>query len=67
MTQRLLAVLLLCVSIGPVAYASIAMHCGSRIVAEGDSVGTLIAGCGEPVYREAWSLYPLDKGVIAKP
>lgn len=65
MNPRLLAVLLLCLSMAPVAHASSAMHCGSRIVAEGDSVGTLIAACGEPVYRDAWSLYPLANGVIA--
>lgn len=65
MNQRVLAVLLLCLSMVPMAHASGAMHCGSRIIAAGDSVGKLIAACGEPAYRDVWSLYPLANGAIA--
>ena len=65
MNQGLFAVALLSLSMVPVAHAAGTVHCGSRIVAEGDTASKLIAACGEPAYRDVWSLYPLAYGVIA--
>jgi hypothetical protein len=38
------------------AQATGSFRCGSRIVSEGDSVAALLAACGQPAYRDAWSL-----------
>ncbi|MGH8460176.1 MAG: DUF2845 domain-containing protein [Stenotrophobium sp.] len=55
MRARCLTVLVFCLWAAQ-AQASGSLRCGSRIVSEGDSVAALLAACGEPAYRDVWSL-----------
>lgn len=65
MYRGFFSILFLCLSVAPEAYATGTVHCGTRIVAEGDTASKLLAACGEPAYRDVWSIYPLGNGVIA--
>lgn len=55
------AILLLLYALAPQADAAGAMRCGSRLVSEGKIAAAVLAACGEPTWRDAWS-YPQPAG-----
>jgi hypothetical protein len=58
MNRRPVIFLSLFLSVASAVEAADSIHCGSRIVTQGDDIAKLIAACGEPAYRDVWSAYP---------
>ena len=52
--------------IAPPSAAGDSMRCGSRLVSVEARAAELLTACGEPAYRDVWSLQPLVDGALAE-